>query len=1373
MKKEEKIIHELKRSIEVAERSGDYVKQSDKCVELFTQLRAFERLDEAKTAAIKARRVADMASVAEDVLLSVRGCAEISAEQGDEAATVKYLKEYEDLARNNPTELQLMLTVGAWCLLHIFSIDDRRERLTTARLYAEKSLEMLKTQNMDHRKLRAGETFGIREIHCLRMLAGSAGNMGDKDAADKYSKRAHELAKGNKELSYDIVRSWLDFPWRNRIQVAEELVRISDSGKKRVESHIWLADALLRGNDIEKGIDSLFAINEIVHSKGGEEEQEKFPKLLILAYKAQERMRRIQKCGDNQTKFHEHDKMGDLFNEAGYKEAALAHYQMALDLADTQERKRDTLVSCAETASDLKKHKEAAGYFDRVKMIEFALGKDTTETMVSIFKSRLLGQLFDSDATIQCEVDRLEKIPNNRYLDVVYEAVGKHFASKGQPKEAERFKQLEEAMMESNNGLTSDDDDDSDENMPTLDDIDRRDDQCILEEMRKRARDRAKIKALEKAGKKENMYGESKLMEISREGTLEQAKILVKQGHDVNKPDPVGWTPLSEAVGANNLDMVKYLLSKGANPKSQSKTGWSDTHFGGKITPLMEACTNGFHEIATWLLQSDPKVGMTLVVDTNVDGWSSADFLSDYLKRAARGDESENDFQAHFGYCKNLLTKIKEMQRRQGFPVRVGDPPAVLQKSDDTPRFAKEKEATTRAMRRETRKGAAENYRDTMTSIGSRSKYADKKEKKKKRKESEDEEEDDNEDIFNDSDDEPLVRPSSSGSASSANRRVRLSSESDVEEELRREKEKENKMRRKSIDQDEFNFGLDDDCGRRSSLGGKGATPKLTGVQRILQKKNQKRSMERGDENGISIVPDADVMYVEERRETKRRRNESEGSQSGSSPSFIEPPRVSISSTRDLADVSGGYSAVSSPVGVYRTESRSSLTSASMLASTAVRVVVVKGGERKNLLRSFPSDTDVAKLPAHFDKLKEMIDGAPVEWKMGEDTLDSITVGDLTAIAEKLPIEIECIVKRTLKAEFEKRCDPSDQGSDLSAALDKFEKSRLATLSIDNGPKYSEQSREALWSVLTELIEEKEKEGTKWRMDSIRVEQWDLSSSAVRCLVRLPSESLSLRWSGIDDVKLVEMLEALSNSGTAGTTLKTLDLSYNDGITSSDALVKLLRKMSGINNLILQGCTGIEDGKELMRAIGEGLSLHSLILDENPWLDDGSMGEFMRAEKTREGRLSTLKMSKCSLRSMLWLEEPMSEAFKSLKTLSVAENNAVGAPGWERVSGFLRSASSGGLRSIDLSGTNVRSTILDALVARSPSCPIITATLTRCTWITSSEIYRIFFPVLAELVSSKGSLNLKLAIESKKVQEVRDNAPNVADKVLKIAPGVL
>lgn len=65
--------------------------------------------------------------------------------------------------------------------------------------------------------------------------------------------------------------------------------------------------------------------------------------------------------------------------------------------------------------------------------------------------------------------------------------------------------------------------------------------------------------------------------------------------------------------------------------------------------------------------------------------------------------------------CKYIIFgKLSRFHKRnfaEGFPVRQGDPPPPLPKSDDTPRFAAEKEkATRRARMSDKRKGAANDY---------------------------------------------------------------------------------------------------------------------------------------------------------------------------------------------------------------------------------------------------------------------------------------------------------------------------------------------------------------------------------------------------------------------------------------------------------------------------------------------------------------------------------------------------------------------------------------------------------------------------------------------------------------------------------------
>ena len=56
-------------------------------------------------------------------------------------------------------------------------------------------------------------------------------------------------------------------------------------------------------------------------------------------------------------------------------------------------------------------------------------------------------------------------------------------------------------------------------------------------------------------------------------GNLSGVKTHIESGGDVNVADRMGNTPLMLAVIDDHVDVVKYLLSNGADPKRKNKVG--------------------------------------------------------------------------------------------------------------------------------------------------------------------------------------------------------------------------------------------------------------------------------------------------------------------------------------------------------------------------------------------------------------------------------------------------------------------------------------------------------------------------------------------------------------------------------------------------------------------------------------------------------------------------------------------------------------------------------------------------------------------------------------------------------------------------------
>lgn len=94
--------------------------------------------------------------------------------------------------------------------------------------------------------------------------------------------------------------------------------------------------------------------------------------------------------------------------------------------------------------------------------------------------------------------------------------------------------------------------------------------------------------------------GDSFLEEGAVRGDFRQVKKLVEQGHNVNHASGGGETALSGAVRGGRVDIVRFLLAKGADVNQQN---WLSSE-----TPLMVAANSGDTEMIKVLLEhgADP-----------------------------------------------------------------------------------------------------------------------------------------------------------------------------------------------------------------------------------------------------------------------------------------------------------------------------------------------------------------------------------------------------------------------------------------------------------------------------------------------------------------------------------------------------------------------------------------------------------------------------------------------------------------------------------------------------------------------------------------------------------------------------------------------
>ncbi len=89
------------------------------------------------------------------------------------------------------------------------------------------------------------------------------------------------------------------------------------------------------------------------------------------------------------------------------------------------------------------------------------------------------------------------------------------------------------------------------------------------------------------------------LLKAAKKGDIEEVRLLLEKGADVNSRNMDGWTALMLAAWNGNTETVELLLDEGADVNSKSISGW---------TALMFAAANGCIKTAKFLIEKGAEV---------------------------------------------------------------------------------------------------------------------------------------------------------------------------------------------------------------------------------------------------------------------------------------------------------------------------------------------------------------------------------------------------------------------------------------------------------------------------------------------------------------------------------------------------------------------------------------------------------------------------------------------------------------------------------------------------------------------------------------------------------------------------------------------
>lgn len=189
-------------------------------------------------------------------------------------------------------------------------------------------------------------------------------------------------------------------------------------------------------------------------------------------------------------------------------------------------------------------------------------------------------------------------------------------------KELEKYQEIQDTLSISSSSQ-------SQQIATPVDNLDDFDDDYLMTKVKKNVKAYLEIEDLKKKVNKKDKNGETELHHACKKDDLNYVKKLVEKcGYDINAVDNGGWTPLSEAVDYEQVEIIKYLVERGADLNTKSKEGLEtdDMVTKGGRTPLMEACERGNADIISILLKgrADP----CLLSDAN---WRASDYLEKFI----------------------------------------------------------------------------------------------------------------------------------------------------------------------------------------------------------------------------------------------------------------------------------------------------------------------------------------------------------------------------------------------------------------------------------------------------------------------------------------------------------------------------------------------------------------------------------------------------------------------------------------------------------------------------------------------------------------------------------------------------------------------
>ncbi|EFP12663.1 hypothetical protein CRE_29694 [Caenorhabditis remanei] len=585
-----------------------------------------------------------------------RALSEIHADLGNKEQCLRHIQKFRTLSKEckDKSQEQLSYHVEAWCLQQLF-LNGKAERtdLEEAIKKTKESRNFVKKHEKEFKPDGVGGPPHKRKADLYTLEAQLQHQLGNtKEAMNLLAKTAQCLKSNDKSTKFEMLRTKCSVaPVSQRIDIAE-LMDDDAPEEKKAQALTELSHQYVLGKMLERGYKAL-AHALIMHQKqfGRDDLQDSVKRLCILyrlvkyseILKSNKKSKQYSLC-------QLHEAIGDLYDKyyqtlletekkeyrQFLKENILQNYEKMLEFKRNDEDVLRANLAIALVYWDLEEYSKSRKIFEqRLELLEkIGASEDKIlDTRVSIFNCKTKINF----PGLEREFDVLKNAvePFNNTKRELYEVWANYWSDKNDEEQATIWRDAAETVPEV---LIRNQDDETDFLFFEYSDDD------ILE----KCRDENELLKLDRLTDyqltKTNSKGETLLhLAAMKSDNHRVVGKLCSLGSKVDAKDNGGWTPLMEAVANNQCGNVKVLIRFGADVNAKSIQSFEcdspEEINHGNLTPLMDACTNGYIEIAQILIDNKARVDLR-----DKSGWTAYHHLKQHIEDKEVTDEETLKF---------------------------------------------------------------------------------------------------------------------------------------------------------------------------------------------------------------------------------------------------------------------------------------------------------------------------------------------------------------------------------------------------------------------------------------------------------------------------------------------------------------------------------------------------------------------------------------------------------------------------------------------------------------------------------------------------------------------------------------------------------